>query len=258
MARSNANPGFGCKLQIGDGGVGAGTQASRTIGVSNSQLILKAKIAGTAGNAKTCSIVVSGNNTPLSVAVTEGNCVITSETDGSAAAVSTINDIIAKLYTDAEFVLYWEATSGAGDGTGVLAAAAANAALTGGALGTEVFTDLAEIVDVPGIGGTHLTADVTHMSSDGWVEQIKIGLKEAKPFTLPMNFVADDSVQRDIFETRFESEDENNYRVLFTDDSETYIEFPALVTDIDITHAQRNKAEISVQFTPAAGYTWSA
>lgn len=116
---------------------------------------------------------------------------------------------------------------------------------------------LAEVVDVPGIGLTHLTADVTHMSSDGFVEHIKLGLKDGKAFTLPMNFVADDAEQIEIFNTRLNATAANAYKIVFTSLTTKSVSFNALVTDIDINHAQRAKADIAVQFTPTGAWTWA-
>ena len=104
MSATVVTSGFGVLLKRGDGGSGAAVQASRTIGSSNSQLVLKAKTAGAAGNSKACEIVVSGNNTALAVSVSATLVTITSKTDGSANPTSTINDIIAKLYQNATFV----------------------------------------------------------------------------------------------------------------------------------------------------------
>ena len=44
---------YGTVIKRGDGGATAATQASRTIGTSNQQIVLKAKTPGAAGNSKT-------------------------------------------------------------------------------------------------------------------------------------------------------------------------------------------------------------
>ena len=137
--------GHGVVFARGDGGVGAGAIAYVTNGATNSQLKVQWFRAGTEGNGKAVTIVESGNNTPLSVVVTSSSVLINLETDGSGNSVSTVNDVIAALYADETFQTYWDANSGVGDGTGVLAAAAA-ANTASGTNGTEAFTAIAKVV----------------------------------------------------------------------------------------------------------------
>jgi hypothetical protein len=121
----------------------------------------------------------------------------------------------------------------------------------------EQFTVQAEVVEVPGVGGTHITAEATTMTSPGgFTEHIGLGLKELKAFTLPFNFVADSNAQIVLYQTRFASGAAHSYRVKFTDDSGTYLTFEAIVTDIDITHAQRAKADLAVQFLPTGPFSY--
>jgi predicted secreted protein len=123
----------------------------------------------------------------------------------------------------------------------------------------EVFTEIAEIVDVPGIGTTHRTDEVTHMSSPGgWAEYIGLGVKEAKAFTLAMNFVADDPDQISLYQTRVESGAKHNYQIEFTDDDLTTLTFEAIIADTDISHARDSKADLSVQVQPSGGYEWGS
>lgn len=257
MTESNANPGFGCTLSVGDGGVGAGVKASVTKGSTNSQIIFSAKKAGTSANGKTVVAVASGNNTALSVAVTKTSIAITLETDGSGASVSTVNDVIAKLYANDTFKEYFDATDGVGDGTGILAAFTSSP-LAGGTLGAEVFTPIAEITGIPGVGVTSRTSEVTHMTSpEGFAEHIATGVKEQKAITIPINFVADDLTQRDLIETKLSNGSKNNFRIAFTDDSQTLLTFTALVTDSDISHDRDSHAQGTISLLPSGVPTWS-
>lgn len=257
MPASRANPGFGVGLYQGDGGVGAGVQASKTIGTSNQQVIFKNLLAGTAGNSKTVAIVISGNNTAFSKTVTATQITINGATDAGGLSTTTVNELLYQLMQDSVFIANWQATRGAGNGTGVIVASASSS-LTGGTNGAEVFTLLAEITDLPGFGTSHRTDEVTHMSSpNGWAENIGLGVKEGKAFTVALNFVADDPAQVALFQTKVESGTTNNYRIRFTDKAFSGVTFGAIVNDTDISHPRDAKADLSVQFLPSGPYTWA-
>ena len=167
-----ASQAHGTELYIGDGGVGAGTKASRTMGSSNQTLVVGWNEVGTAGNSKTVEVIENGNNTPLSVTVTTSAVVINVETDGSGNSLSTVNDVIAKLYQDETFAAYWFATDGAGDGTGLVDTDHASAVLSGGAAGTEVFTLIEGIVEGPdGPGFDPQVIEAKHHSSSAKVRK---------------------------------------------------------------------------------------
>lgn len=256
MPVSRANPGFGVQFLMGDGGVGAGTQASRTIGLVNQQIVFFAKVAGTLGNNKTVTINIAGLNTAFALSVTENAIVVTGATDGGGLSTTTVNELLYQLMQNDTFAEFWEATRGVGDGTGVIVAAALGN-LAGGTNGAEVFTEIAEITDLPGFGTTHRTDEVTHMSSpNGWVEHIGLGIKEGKAFTLAMNFVGDDADQIELFQTRVESGNRHNYRIQFTDDDLTQVTFAAIISDSDISHPRDAKADLAIQVLPSGGYTW--
>jgi hypothetical protein len=121
----------------------------------------------------------------------------------------------------------------------------------------ELFVTEAEITDVSGFGTTHRTDEVTHMSSpDGWVEHIKLGVKEGKAFNLSLNFVADSTSQRALYQTRVEGKDKHNYKIIFTDEDETYVIFEAIIADTDIAHPRDAKADLTIQVLPSGGYEW--
>ena len=107
------------------------TKANRTIGTGNSELFITAKLAGTIGNEYSVELKVVGNNTPLSVSVANNKLTINSATNGSAVATSTVNDVIAEIYANAEASALFDATNGSGNGTGVVVAGA-TASLSGG------------------------------------------------------------------------------------------------------------------------------
>lgn len=121
----------------------------------------------------------------------------------------------------------------------------------------ETFRTLAEVVDVPGVSESQFIEEVTHMASpNGKVEKIALGLSEQAPFTLPMNFVADNTDQILLLQTRITERTQRNYRIVFTDDQQTYVTFNAFVSNFEINHTQKSKADLSVEFTPTGGYAW--
>ena len=123
---------------------------------------------------------------------------------------------------------------------------------------TEGFTVIAEVTGIPGFGTTQRTSEVTHMSSpNGWVEHIGLGLKEGKAFTVPLNFVADDTQHIQLFQTLVASGAKNNYQISLTDDSSSTVTFGAIVQDTDITHDRDSHAQGSVTFLPTGAFTWA-
>lgn len=143
-----ASSAHGTQILISDGGANDGVKASLTKGTGDSKIVFQRKVHGTAGNGKTITIVESGNNTPLTVVVADASITVNLETDGSGNSVSTVNDVIAALYADSTFQTYWDATNGDGDGTGVLAAAAADVT-AGGTNGTAVYTEIPGVFNGP-------------------------------------------------------------------------------------------------------------
>ena len=122
----------------------------------------------------------------------------------------------------------------------------------------ETFATMAEVLSVSGVGTTHRTAEVTHMTSpDGWAEHIGLGVKEGKAFTLGLNFVADDAAQVALYQTRVESGGRHNYRVIFTDAGDSQMTFEAIITDTTIGHERDAAADMSISILPSGGFTWA-
>lgn len=235
---TNAVAGYGTLLKRGDGGVGAAVQASRTIGTSNSQIVIKAKagvlaLAGALGNTMSCQIVVSGNNTPLSVSVSgtgaNASLTINSATNGSAVATSTINDIIAAIDQSATADALFDATSGAGNGTGVLAAAAALAFLASGSNGGEVFTSVAEVMSVSA-GGLKLdVTEATHMESPSKWREFIATVKDAGDVSFEINFQPALAGHQGLT-TDLKNQTLRNWQLVFPDSGATTWSFGGFVT----------------------------
>lgn len=121
-----------------------------------------------------------------------------------------------------------------------------------------VYTTLAEVVNIPGVGTTHRTDEVTHMTSpNGWVEHIGLGVKEGKAFTLDLNFVADSAAQIALYQTAVEAGTVGKYQIAFTDIGASTLSFEAIIQDVDISHERDAAADLSITVLPTGGYTWA-
>lgn len=122
----------------------------------------------------------------------------------------------------------------------------------------EVYTVIAELLGVPGVGATARTSEVTTMTSpEGWAEYIKTGVKEQKPITLPINFVADNAQQLDLITTKLEDDEEHSFQITFTDETVSLLTFDALVVDSNIDHDKDSQAQGSITIRPTGKPVWS-
>lgn len=89
-------------------------------------LLFTAKAPGVIGEAIGVVYVVAGNDTPLSVDLTEGLITVNVATDSGGAATSTANAVLAALLADADIAaivdIELDDTDVDNDGTGVVAA----------------------------------------------------------------------------------------------------------------------------------------
>lgn len=243
MAATQGTSGFGTLLQRGDGGIGAGTKASKTVGTSNQQIVIRAKTAGTAGNSKTAAIIVSGNNTAFSIVVTESSVVINSATDGSAVATTTVLQAIAALYANETFDENFDATVGVGNGSGVLVASASSA-LSGGAEGAEVFTTIAEITNISGPGVSLELIDATHMESPDAFREYLPSLLDGTEISFDLNYLPGDTNQGGLRDDLL-ARTKRNFRVIWTDADESTDAFSGYVQDFTPTAAIDDKLSAS-------------
>lgn len=243
--------GFGCKLQRGEGGGIAAVKASVTLGTSNSQVKFTARNAGTGGNSITVAVVVSGNSTPLSVSVTNKAITINAATNGSGTAISTAAQIIDAVNAKSQASQLVLASKGAGDGTGVIAAASSTA-LTSGADTTEVFVDLPEVGNMSFSGEQASQIDVTTMGVTDRRRQyiagpIDPGTFDAELFYVPSNYM------HDLLRQDLESGTVRNWRILLSDTPTTVLQFQAFVSNfaIDAQAADAVKVNLSLQVSGA-------
>jgi hypothetical protein len=178
----------GAKCVLSRGNLDSATlavRASRTMGSGASGLILYWGTPGTAGNSKTCSIVVAGVSTALSVVVTTSAVTINSATNGASAATSTVNQILAALYADATFLANWDARA-LTDGTGVIGAAS-SASLASGVAG-ETFSPIVEVKGVRGPSLSGGVVDVTSFDSAG-VREFIATLRDGGTISFMANYI---------------------------------------------------------------------
>ncbi len=99
--------------------------------------------------------------------------------------------------------------------------------------GSEVFTTIAELMDIPGPQMTRTIIDVTSQSAVGWREKIA-GLKDPGSLALDMNFVPTDATQsysagliKD-----FVNGTRRNFQLVFPNGASTTWTLPAIVKSI--------------------------
>ena len=121
----------------------------------------------------------------------------------------------------------------------------------------ETFTKFAEIRDIPGFGHTHRTVEVTPINITGnFAEYIGTGLNEGKAFTVPFNLLVGSTQQIALLQTKSEDGSINNYRIEFANSGGRYVQFSAIIADLNID-LNRDEAQTgSLQFRPTGDHTW--
>lgn len=250
MATSLATAGFGTLLKRGDGGVGAGAKASVEWGTSNAKIRIKWGVAGTVGNGKNITVVVSG-----------GSYVYTT-LDSTAISITvpttaTVAQVIANLYQQANFDTYWDADFGAspGDGSGTITARTVTPT-AGGTDGTEVFTTIAEIRDIVGPQRQQSIIEVTHMESPGAYREYIASLLDAGEVTFPMNFTNVASQTNIIAD--LENRVRRNFQLVFSASTGTVTySFAALVTNFEHSFATEDSIMANVTLKVSSNITAS-
>lgn len=240
-------------LKRGDGNSPTkAVRASRTMGSGNSKLRVFWRTPGTAGNSKTCSIVVSGNNTPLSVNVTTSDVTVNSATNGGGSATSTVAQIIAALYANTTFRANWDADSSDGDGTGTIASAG-SASLSGGVNG-ETFTAVAEVKGVRGPGQNRNIIDVTSFDSAGWREFITT-LADGGPVSFTLNFNPSVTSHGNLKDD-FEDGEHHNWEMHFPDLYTTVVQFSGICTNFEIMAELEQAVQANVTLKVSGQPDW--
>ena len=246
----------GAKCVLARGLADSGTtavRASRTMGSGASGLIIYWGIRGTAGNSKTCSIVVSGTSTPLSVTVTTSAVTINSATNGGGTATSTVNEIIAALYANATFLANWDARP-VGDGTGAVSAAG-SASLAGGIDG-ETFATIAEVKGVRGPSLSGGVVDVTSFDSAG-VREFIATLRDSGTMSFTCNYIPNGSgTGHQLLIADAQLGTTKNFTLTFSDTRTTEMSFSGIVTGAEITAELEQAVSMNVTVKVTGWPTW--
>lgn len=207
MALSAATAGIGTLLKIGDGGVGAGAKASVEWGTANQKIRIKWGVAGTVGNGKNITVVVSGSSYVYTT-LTANEIAITVPT------AATVSGVIANLYQQSVFDQYWDADFGAtpGDGTGTITARTITPT-AGGTDGTEVFTTISEVRSITGPQRSQNLIEVTHMESPDFYREYLPSLLDAGNLNFMINYTGAATQEQLI--TDLESRVRRNFQLIF-------------------------------------------
>lgn len=239
MTASVATSGFGCLLKVGDGGVGAGTRAAVEWGTTNQKIRIRWFQAGTEGNGKNVTVVVSGST----FATTEISANAVSIT---APTTATVAQVVAYLYANETFQQYWDADFGAtpGDGSGVITARTVTAT-SGGAAGVEVFSNVAEVKSISGPNMQTQIIDVTHMESDNNTREFLPTLIDPGEISFTVNFLPGNTSHSNL-KLDQKNRTKRNFKLVFTNSAATTYSFAGYVTSIGITAEIESVLEASI------------
>lgn len=236
---------FGLQVKLRTSVGAAAVKASRTMGTSNSQIVVTAKVAGTSGNSISIALVNPGSLGSLSVGVVGSTITVTLAHNGSAVT-STANQVIIALYNNAAASALIDASTGAGDGTGVVVAAS-NAALSGGTNSTSVYSLIEGVgdIDVPGLARTQIEY-TNHSSANGYAEYVKSIVKEGRSLTLPLTFDPTNSVHIAL-KAEEASDNASRMQFIFPFGSQFNFESDVLVLNMPISNQVKGIMNTSVE-----------
>lgn len=244
MSVTQGTSGFGTLLKRGDGGVGAGTKAAVEWGSGNAKIRIKWKVAGTAGNGKNITVVVSGSSYVYTT-------ISSTAVSITVPTTATVSDVIANLYQQATFDQYWDADFGAspGDGSGTITARTVTAT-SGGTNGTEVFTTIAEVVSINGPGQKLDLIDATHMESPNAFREYIPSLLDGGEVSFDVNFLPGNANQAGL-RTDLTSRTKRNFQLVWTDSAPTTYSFAGYVTAFEPSAKIDDKlmASVTVKIT---------
>ena len=117
----------------------------------------------------------------------------------------------------------------------------------------EAFTDYGlEVLAVNGVGFTRTAIDATHMQSANGYQEFIFGLKQQKPFTVEVNWLASTV---GAIQTLLEGA-QGNWQILFPDNSN--VTFTAGVQDLAIGSVTPDgKMTATLSFQPSGKPTWA-
>lgn len=244
MPASVATSGFGSLFKRGDGGVGAGAQASVEWGTTNAKIRIKWGVAGTVGNGKNITVVVSGSSYVYTI-------LTSSEISITVPTTATVAQVIANLYQQAVFAQYWAADFGAspGDGSGTITARTVTAT-SGGTNGTEVFATISEVRNITGPERGQSLIETTHMESTGAYREYLASLLDAGEINLEVNWT--EVASQVAIVTDLENRTKRNFQLVFITAAATKTySFAGFVTKVGQSFAieQQISASITIKIS---------
>lgn len=114
--------------------------------------------------------------------------------------------------------------------------------------GGSAWADIAEVNSISGPSPTRETIDVTSLDSTGGYREYIPSFRDGGQVQLGMNFTRE---TYDLMKADFDSDDTNNYEVLFPDDENTSIEFTGYVIELPVEVSTDDKvtANVTIQVT---------
>lgn len=239
---------YGTLLKRGDGGVGAGVKAQVEWGTTTAKIRIKAKTAGTAGNGKNITVVVSGASF-VTAAIDSTQVSITAPTTATTAMV------IAYLYSNATFDLYYDADYGAtpGDGTGTITARTITAT-SGGTNGTEVFTTVDGCKNISGPGFHLETIDVTHHTSPSAYREVVPSFLSGGEVSFDLIYDPANAVHEGLF-TDFESRVLRHFQIILPDAGTMTYSFSAYVSGAEVQEPIDNALMAAIKLSVTGAVT---
>lgn len=232
---------YGTLIKRGDGGVGAGVKAGLEWGSTTTKIRIKAKTAGTAGNSKSVTVLVSGASF-VTTTLTETVLSITAPTTATVAMV------IAYLYTNANFVLYWDANYGdssPGDGTGTITARTVTS-LAGGTDGLEIFTTIDGARNIAGPQFSTEEIDITNHSSASSYRERLPSFKSGGEVSIDLLYNPADIIHEALF-TDFENRTLRNFKQALTDVGGMEYGYAAYVMGLEVQAPIDNALMLNVK-----------
>lgn len=116
-----------------------------------------------------------------------------------------------------------------------------------------VFADLAELVNVDGIGLTREIHDATHMKSLNKFRENIEGLMSADNITLTINYIP---AANDVIRTEMEG-GKGAYRIAFNDANSTTLTFVGIIENYSISNPLDDKRTATIVIKPSGQGVWA-
>lgn len=117
---------------------------------------------------------------------------------------------------------------------------------------SELFTAIAEVINITGPGLTRAFIDVTHLGSSGGYREFITGFRDGGEYTFTCNFTR---AEYDLILADYEGDNAVNYQVVLPDTDATTIEFAGFVTALPMTIPFDEKVTVDVTIKITGGVT---